>query len=166
MKKILMAAGLALGIASAPVAAQGFNTDNLYAGAGIGMNSISGADDAWGFQIFGGYKLDMLDLDPIELAVEVGYMDTGDFEASECWFGVCHKEKFSASGVWASAVGSYAVTPELAILARLGLDFGDDDGLLFGFGAGYAVTKEIEVRAEYVIRDNINSLQANVAYHF
>ncbi|HEX5513307.1 MAG TPA: outer membrane beta-barrel protein [Gammaproteobacteria bacterium] len=162
MKKLAMAAGLALGIASGSALAQGFNQDNLYAGAGISLNSLSGFDDAVGFQIFGGYKLDTLNLDPVKLAVEVGYMDSGDFEANY-WFG---KVEANVSGVWASAVASYPLTPELNLLGRLGLDFGDDDGLLLGAGVGYTVSKEIELRAEYVIRDNVDSLQANFVYHF
>jgi opacity protein-like surface antigen len=163
MKKLAMAAGLALGIASGSALAQGFNQDNLYASAGIGLNSLSGWDDAVGFQIFGGYKLDMLNLDPVKLAVEVGYMDSGDFERNVPFWG---KVETSATGLWASAVASYPLTPELNLLGRLGLDFGDDDGLLLGAGVGYTVSKEIELRAEYVIRDNVDSLQANFVYHF
>jgi hypothetical protein len=159
MKKKIAALGFALSFASGSALAQGFNQDNLYAGAGIGLNSVSGLDDAIGIQIFGGYKLNMVNLDPIALAVEVGYMDTGDFEAGGMNVG-------SASGLWATAVANYPVSPEVNLLGRLGLDFGDDDGLMLGVGAGFRLSPELQLRGEYVIRDNIDSLQANVVYQF
>lgn len=157
MKKTAFAVGLAL--ASSSVLAQGFDQDNLYVGGGIGINSITGLDDATGFQVFVGYELDMNDLDPVKLAVEVGYMNSGDFK----WGGF---NAGSASGLWATAVGSYALSPELSFVGRLGLDFGDDDGLMLGAGVGYAINQQIAVRGEYVIRDNIDSLQANIVYRF
>jgi hypothetical protein len=160
MKKTLLAIGLAAGIASSPTLAQGPDISDFYAGGGLGLNSLSGYDNAVGIQVFGGYKLDrLLDLSPVTLAVEIGYMDTGDFKHRGWNVG-------SVSGLWASAVAGFEITPGLSLLGRLGLDFGDDDGILFGIGAGYAVTKNIEVRGEYVIREHVNSLQANLAYHF
>lgn len=162
MKKSVVAVGLALGIASGSALAQGFDQKNVYVGGGIGLNSVSGADDAVGFQVFAGYKLDMVKLDPIELAVEVGYMDSGDFEV-DTPFGSFEE---SAEGLWATAVGSYALDKQFNLLGRFGLDFGDDDGLMLGIGAGYEVSPQIELRAEYAIRDDIDSLQGNFLYHF
>lgn len=37
---------------------------------------------------------------------------------------------------------------------------------MLGAGVGYAVSQQIEVRGEYVIRDDIDSLQANIVYRF
>lgn len=157
MKKMLVA--VALGLAAAPAWAQGFKQDNFYAGAGINLNWASGVDEAVGAQIFVGYELDMLDAAPLALAVEAGYMDTGNFERRGLRVG-------SASGLWTTAVASYRLNPALELLARLGLDLGDDDGPMLGVGVGYAVSKELAVRGEYVVRDDIDSLQANVVLRF
>lgn len=159
MKKALAIVGLVLAVTSGSAWAQEFKQENFYAGAGINLNSASGVDDAVGVQLFVGYELDMIDAAPIALAVEAGYMDTGNFE----WRG---RNVGSASGLWATAVASYRLNPELDVLARLGLDLGDDDGLMLGVGVGYALSKEIAVRGEYVVRDNIDSLQANVVLRF
>jgi hypothetical protein len=165
MKRTVIALGLALGVASAPAVAQGFDQDNLYLGAGVSRNSLSGAsNNPIGFQFFGGYKLDeVVNLDPVTFAVEVGYMDSGDFEVRQ--FGLT-QDIGSASGLWVNAVFGYPLTPEVNLLGRIGLDFGDDDGLMLGFGAGYRLNPNVELRGEYVIRDDINSLQANFVYHF
>jgi hypothetical protein len=37
---------------------------------------------------------------------------------------------------------------------------------MFGVGVGYAIDKKIQLRGEYVIREDIDSLQANLAYRF
>jgi len=149
-----------------------FDLSQLYVGGGLGYNSIDGTgfadiDNAIGFQGFAGYKLteileDMVDLgDEIGFAAEVGYMTTGDFEVKNCSF--CGD--FSASGLWATAVADYAINDQIKILGRFGLDFGDADGLMFGIGAGYALNEQMTIRAEYVIRDTVNSLQGNFVYY-
>ncbi|WP_231878225.1 hypothetical protein, partial [Oleiphilus sp. HI0117] len=126
---------------------------------GLGMNSLSGFDDAMGFQVFGGYRFDdnLIKVDKVKLAVEAGYMTSGDFDFR---FG----GSVSADGIWAATVADYAVNEQVSGLLRLGLDFGDDDGLLMGFGGEYRVDHNIAVRGEYVIRDNVNSLQVNIVY--
>ena len=45
------------------------------------------------------------------------------------------------------------------------LDFGDADGLMFGIGAGWKLNRQWKLRGEYVIRDDLNSLQVNFLYH-
>lgn len=151
MKGKIAAIGLALAVASAAAPAQGFDRNNLYIGGGISLNSASGVDDEMGLQVFVGYELDMADLDPIKLAVEVGYMDIDDY---------------NVSGLWVTGVATYALDAQFRLLGRLGFDFGDDDGLMVGAGLGYAFNRQVEVRGEYVVRDNIDSLQANVVYRF
>lgn len=165
MKKTVFAVGLAL--ASGSVLAQGFDQSNLYVGGGLSMNSLSGFDDEMGYQAFVGYELDMIDLGPVQLAVEVGYFNSGKFsETVDLGIWGRYKVEADAKGVWTTAVGSYALSPEFSLIGRLGIDFGDDDGLMLGAGVGYAVSQQIEVRGEYVIRDNIDSLQANIVYRF
>jgi hypothetical protein len=90
------------------------------------------------------------------LSVEVGYMDSGDLDVNR-------GRDVDAEGVWSTAVISFPLTGRLNVLGRAGLDFGDDDGFMFGGGLGYQANEKVEVRCEYVVRDNIDSLQFNVA---
>jgi len=50
------------------------------------------------------------------------------------------------------------------VLGRIGFDLGDDDGFVFGVGAGYSVNRDIQLRSEYIVRDTINSIQFNVVF--
>lgn len=145
----------------------GFDVQNLYGGFGLSLNSLGGFDDAMGWQIFGGYDLPWK-LGDAKTAVEVGYMNSGEFETSITLpFGLgTYKATTEAKGIWATGVVAYPVNPQFDIIGRLGLDFGDDDGLMLGVGAGYWFNKQVSARAEYVIRSNIDSLQANLVYHF
>lgn len=161
MNKTTTVLGLTLALMSSAAMAQtGFQQQNLYAGGGVNFNSWSGYDDATGFQLFIGYNLSqMLKVDRISLAAELGYMDTGDFSRRG-------SPDITADGVWLNAVVGYPLNPRFQFIGRAGIDFGDDDGLMFGIGAGYALTNHLELRGEYVVRDNINSTQINIAYHF
>lgn len=131
---------------------------NFYIGGGLNHNSASNLDSATGFQIFGGVQLPW-EYDNFTTYVEAGYMNSGDFKFAGQNVG-------DASGLWVSALTKYQFSDELSGLVRLGYDFGDDDGLLFGFGGEYAFRSDMALRAEYVIRDNINSFQANYIYRF
>lgn len=168
MKRILVVALTLMVVMSAGLAsaANGFDAKNMYAGFGLGMNSLSGFDDAMGWQIFGGYDLPFK-LGPAKTAVEVGYMESGEFEQSITlpFFGTITATA-EAKGIWATGVVAYPVNPQVDLIGRLGLDLGDDDGLMFGVGAGYAFNKQVSLRAEYVVRNEIDSLQANLVYHF
>jgi hypothetical protein len=161
MKKYALIAGLAL---SSPAVLAAGGADQMYIGGGLGMNSLSGFDDAMGFQIFGGYNLGNMGTPGLKTAVEVGYMDSGDFESSVC-FPIIGCPKTSASGLWATGVAGYAIGQQLDLIGRVGLDFGDDDGLMLGVGLGYGMSKQMQIRGEYVIRDNVDSIQVNVTYN-
>lgn len=121
-------------------------------GAGISNNSISGpASDETGYQIFGGYRLDQVKLmEGLKSSVEFGYMDYGFRRNSD--------------GIWATYVVDAHINGNLGWLARAGIDFGDDDGLMIGAGLGYYIDKKSSLRGEYVIRDDIDSLQINFLY--
>jgi hypothetical protein len=145
--------------------AAGPGDSGFYAGAGIGFNSLDGGGDATGFQMFGGYDLAKAGFKaaPFKLAVEVGYMDSGTFESDVNipLFGTVRVQS-KAKGLWATGVASYPVNPQTDLIGRLGLDFGDDDGLMLGAGVGFSVNKQMQLRGEYVIRDHIDSLQLNL----
>lgn len=141
-----------------------FNAEDIYVGGGLSSNSASGLDSAMGFQIFAGVPLNV-DLGSVNSAVEVGYMDSGKMEAcvNVPFFGnVCGGD--NATGIWANYVATMPLSGQLYGVGRLGLDFGDDDGLMYGIGVGHGIDDKLDVRGEYVARDNINSLQLNVVY--
>jgi len=146
-------------VADEPDMGASFDTGNIYVGGGLGMNALSGFDDAMGFQIFSGYRFDdsLINIDKVSLAAEAGYMTTGDFETS---FG----GEASVDGIWGAAVADYEFNEQASGILRLGLDLGDDDGLLFGFGGEYHLNDKIGIRGEYVIRSHVDSLQVNVVY--
>ena len=135
------------------------DTKDFYLGGGLGLNSLSGIelDDGLGFQVFAGYVLPVK-MSDAALSVEVGYMDSGNVDVNRGGRGFDAKAK----GVWSTAVISFPLKDKFSVLARAGLDFGDDDGFMFGGGMGYQVNQKLEMRGEYVVRDNIDSLQFNV----
>lgn len=145
-----------IGMALSSVAvAQAVDTNRLFFGAGLSSNEVSGSDSAVGWQVFGGYGFGQV-ASNLYFDAEVGYMDTGDMERPG--------GDVKANGLWAAGVGRFLVTPNIELLGRLGLDFGDDDGLLGGIGAGLILTKNIKLRLEYVQRDKVDSWQFNFVY--
>jgi len=122
-------------------------------GAGISNNSLSGPfNDETGFQFFGAYNLTAINLmEGVNTSVEVGYMDYG-FDGAD------------TNGLWSTAVVDGSIGKNFGWLARLGLDFGDDSGLMAGGGISYGINKKFELRGEYVVRDQIDSLQFNAVY--
>lgn len=158
MKKLI--SGMLLLALAGPAAAekQLLDTGKLYFGGGLSINDLSGYDDATGFQFFAGYPLDVR-LGTGRIAIEVGYMDSGEFDLPGTPFST------EAKGIWGTGVGTWEVAKDLTFIGRLGIDLGDDDGLMLGGGVGFRVAKNLDLRGEYVIRDNIDSLQFNVVYY-
>lgn len=179
MKKLIVVAAMfvmVLSLAGSATAAQkraasqrsssGFQQEYLYIGGGLGINSLSGFDDAMGWQIFGGYELPYM-IGDAKTAIEVGYMNSGEFEmAIQIPPFPPIKVTTEAKGLWATGVVSYPVNKQFDLIGRVGLDLGDDNGLMLGGGAGFNINNEMQIRAEYVIRENIDSLQANFVYRF
>jgi len=144
--------GMAL---STVAAAQGLDTGKLFFGAGVSSNEVSGSDSATGYQIFGGYGFGEVTKN-VFIDAEVGYMDTGNMTKSG--------GNVKAKGLWATAVGRLMIAPSVELIGRLGLDFGDDDGLMAGIGAGLLLTKNFKLRLEYVQRDKVDSVQFNLVF--
>jgi hypothetical protein len=140
---------------------QGVDAKQFYIGGGIGFNSLPGAGSATGFQLLGGYEFKTKLNEDITSALEIGYMDTGNFEHINS-----SSSSDDVSGVWVAMLGSVPLTRKADMLARLGYDFGDDDGLLLGTGLQYKFNTKIAMRMEYVARQHVNSLQANVLFKF
>jgi hypothetical protein len=122
-------------------------------GAGISTNSISGpASDEIGLQLFGAYDLNQVNLvEGVNSSVEFGLLDYG----------------FSGDslGVWATYVVDGPFSGRFGWLGRLGLDVGDDSGLMVGAGLSWGLNSKTNLRFEYVIRDEVDSLQLNYLYH-
>lgn len=137
------------------------NKDDIYFGGGLGLNSLSGIDfsDGLGFQIFAGYDLPVK-MGKGKLSLEAGYMDSGDIEFGAIpFFGTPLEVRFK--GLWGNAVFSLPLQGKMSLLARAGLDIGDDDGLMIGAGLGFKINNKMEIRGEYVMRDFVDSLQLN-----
>ena len=139
------------------VQAEGLDANKLYVGGGLGYNDI-GYDEALGFQLFAGLPIPVK-MGNARLLGEVGYMDSGNFDRTVGGFGTASSK---AKGIWANAVVEIPAGEKINLLARAGLDFGDDDGLMIGGGVGIPAGNKMDIRFEYVVRDHIDSLQANL----
>jgi len=123
----------------------------LSIGVGISNNSVGGSDDELGYQFFADYDLTQLNLmEGVNSSVEFGVMDYGFSRDS--------------TGIWGTYVIDGHIGAGFGWLARLGLDIGDDSGLMLGGGASFSVNKKIDLRLEYVVRDDVDSLQFNFLY--
>ena len=125
-------------------------------GGGVSRNSVDarGYDDSEiGFQIFMAYDLKRLNLiDGAQSSVELGYMDYGFSRGDD-------------GGLWTTFVLDGAIRQDMRWLVRLGLDLGDDSGFMFGAGVGFRMSPAAQIRVEYVVRDDVDSLQLNIIYH-
>ncbi len=147
--------------AQAETQAQGVDAKQFYIGGGLGFNSLPGYGSARGFQLMGGYEFKTKLNEDITSALEIGYMDTGNFK---------HINNITkpddVNGVWVAMLESVPLSRKTDMLVRLGFDFGDDDGLLLGTGLQYKFTTKVAMRMEYIARQHVNSLQANVLFKF
>lgn len=176
-RSIVLAFVICTGISFSSFAAQqksqSISQEDFYIGAGFSSNSVNtrGFDDATGYQIYAGYNL------PLEFAgathtVEVGYMDSGDFESSYLGinpvdpFGplITYKVKENVTGLWGTYTFIYPLSDNVSVVARGGLDIGDDDGLMLGAGFEFSFDAPVKLRLELVDRSDTRSLQFNVVY--
>ena len=158
MLKTMRVMAIALiGMALSSVAvAQGLDTRKLFFGAGVSSNDTSGSDNATGWQIFGGYGFGEVTRN-VFIDAEIGYMDTGNMSRPG-------RGDAKANGLWANGVGRLLVSPSIELIGRLGMDFGDDDGLMAGIGVGFLLTRSLKLRLEFVQRDNVDSVQLNFVF--
>jgi len=157
----LMALALAAISFSSAAAAQGFDLRRLFVGGGLSVNTVTGSDDGAGAQVFGGYNFPAITRN-LYVDAEAGYMDTGKLERKGCTSAFCDAK---ANGLWATGVVRYLVTPNVELIGRAGVDFGDDDGIMYGVGVGYITGAHFKVRLEYVQRDDVTSVQFNVVFY-
>ena len=160
MRKIIFLLAL-MSLVSNVNAEGAIDAQRIYVGGGLGFNSLPGFGSARGFQFIGGYEFAFKLNEDISSALELGYMDTGDFDQYK---GPNSNE--DVKGFWVAMVESVPLSRKTDMLARLGYDFGDDDGFLLGTGLQYKFNTKLALRMEYVARQNVNSLQANVLVKF
>lgn len=122
-------------------------------GLGISDNERSNPDeDDTGFQFFATYDLKQVNLmDGVNSSFGFGFMDFG-FDKDD-------------TGIWGAYIIDGSITGRLGWLAQAGLDIGDDSGLLLGAGLQIMLDDEADLRFEYVVRDDVDSLQFNFLYH-
>lgn len=153
---------------SASIAAEGgtvtLQTSSFYLGGGLNSNSYLGAR-SFGFQVLGGYEF-AGKLGKVKNAVELGYLSTGTFETKDIDSGRTSSINRKAQGVWINYVASYPIGSNVEGLWRVGIDFGDDDGIMGGAGMGYNFNRNWSLRSEYVVREAVNSFQFNLLYGF
>ena len=157
-------------ISSAAVAAtQGssitLQTSSFYLGGGLGFNAHGGGRSV-GYQFLGGYEFAGRLNGDISTAIELGYMDTDNFESKNLNTGATSTSDQDAKGMWLSVVETFPIGKRVEGIARLGLDFGDDDGIMVGAGMGYNFNRHWALRSEYVIRESVDSFQFNLLYGF
>jgi len=63
-----------------------------------------------------------------------------------------------------SIAGGGEIADRTRLPGRLGLGIGDDDGLMYGVGPGHDLTEKVAIRGEYVLRDEVDSLQLNFVF--
>ncbi len=137
--------------------------ENIYVGAGLGSYSLDYWDNGVGYQVFAGYNLDFElstgteFLDKLAFAVEAGYTSSSY---------KYYSAELDVAGLWGAAVASYPINENFKVGATLGLDLGDDSGLLFGFNSTYKINEQFDIRTDYVIRDLTDGLTINVIYKF
>ena len=140
-------------------------TNSFYIGGGLGFNAYGGGRST-GYQFLGGYEFAGKLNGDISSAIELGYMDTGTFESKNLNTGATATSNQEAKGVWLNYVGSYPMGNRVEGLWRVGIDFGDDDGIMAGAGIGYNFDRHWALRSEYVVREAVNSFQFNLLYGF
>ncbi|WP_370291788.1 outer membrane beta-barrel protein [Thalassolituus sp.] len=146
-------------------ASSGNVKDRIYLGANISHNTIdspfSGGDlDAAGYSIFGGLKFPNSTAG-LTTSAEFGYSDTEDFFNGN--------GDTDINGFWLAGVAEKSLPeldPRLSAIGRLGLDFGDDDGIFLGAGIGFKASEVLGLRAEFINKDASGVYQIGALFNF
>lgn len=158
---VFLVAVLFAGIGSADaVESVDFSQEHWYVGGGVNHNTLSNHDGAFGVQGFAGLDLPYTFHRQVTTHAEIGVLRTGDFDRKNS------SRTFDHVGLWTAGLLKFHVNDQFRALARLGFDFGDDDGPMFGAGAEVDLASQWFLRGEFVARDDINSSQLNLGFHF
>lgn len=130
-----------------------------YAGGGLALSTLPRFQRATGLQFMGGYCLPYnFNHRSIKTSVELGYFEMGEFK------GINADRSFQ--GLWSTGVIEYKTSRKIHFLGRGGLDFGGDNGLVYGMGMAVNLTKFTQMRSEYVFRDKSKSVQFGIITEF
>lgn len=140
---------------------------------GFGLTASEPDDDsnfknATGFQIYGGYKLDYKLADTFNISIEAGYNDTGDFDGSAQIVNgsIVYPDSFNTQTGWAAGVLSYNIYKRIDVQGTLGLEAGDEDGVIFGGGFDYHLDRRFDLKLAVIKRSESLSTQFNITYQF
>ena len=161
---------LAIALASTPAFADQ-NTSSqglkgrMYAGASLSHNEIDspfggGDADAAGYSLFAGLDLKN-SVEGLATSAEIGYSDTEDFYKGN---GDTDINGFWLAGVLEKSLPE--IDQRLTALGRIGLDFGDDDGIFLGAGIGFRATQALDLRAEFINKDASGLYQVSALVRF
>lgn len=167
MKKVLVVSILVAGLAL------NANAEGVYVGASLGQSSvnITGAwtekkDTASAYKIFLGSEFSQ------NIAVETGFIGTGNFSANYCIGANCVGAKIKGSGFFVDAVGKMAASPSVNVFGKIGVariklelsdgGTGTGAGLVvpdsvsqtkprYGLGGEYTLSKNVAARLEYEV---------------
>lgn len=124
--------------------------NKLSLGFGISDNSVRRTEKT-GIQVQVAYDLDQINvMQGVRSSVEFGVIDYGF--------------RRDSTGIWGTYVIEGGISDGVNWLARAGLDIGDDSGLMFGAGIGFDFQQANQFRIEYVVRDDVDSLQFNLLF--
>ena len=184
IRKILVAAALALSATQASAQGgyiggsigQSDIDDEITSGLINGNQSVDGKDTAW--KIFGGYMFNR------HFGLEAAYVDLGELSYSGTFtdaFGTAPVTggKVEVWGFNISAIGALPVTEQFSVFGKIGLFFWEaeandttggrpfsatDDGadLSFGVGLGFNFTRNLGVRAEWEMFQNISDADVSL----
>jgi hypothetical protein len=157
MKSIKLAA-VALALFGSALSAHA----QAYVGGDLNTTSVDGWSDETSFGVYAGYEFNS------NVAAELAYRKLGTFDSG------LNVVKLNMTQV--SAVASLPLNDQVKIFGRLGYGFlnvsGDksynaDNGVIYGAGAQFNVTKKIGIRGEFTrIASDATQLTIGVNYKF
>lgn len=141
--------------------------NKLYAGGGLSVNTVSSpfggqSRSAIGFSALVGYQLKSASENQhgISTSVEAGFSQTNDF---------IDNVDSDVFGIWFAGVAKKSLAelaPKLSGIAKLGIDLGDDSGVLMGLGLSYELSNKLSTRVEFINQDALSVYQASAIFQF
>jgi OOP family OmpA-OmpF porin len=157
MKSIKLAA-VALALFGSALSAHA----QAYVGGDLNTTSVDGWSDATSFGVYAGYEFNS------NVAAEVAYRKLGTFKVDN--------ESIKLNQTQVSVVGSLPLNDQVKVFGRLGYGFLNvsgykgynvDNGVIYGAGAQFNVTKKIGIRGEFTrIASDATQLTIGVNYKF
>lgn len=154
-----------LAVSAGPALAQDYGLGQAYAGGGLtftdfGQGNNDTLHEDFGFQGLGGYNFgSILPAESLDVMAEGGFW----------WSDTSQGNNNNVTGIWVNGVIAHRINQNWSALGRIGMDFDDDDGIMYGAGAEYHlpdVLHGVRFRGEMVNRDVSSSVQFTAIFHF